>query len=298
MSGATDVDIISFLLERRQPLTVNGPRECFDALTQLDATFANSTDRAAAGGASVDRLAWAFLAGYRAALNALDPTLGRACLCATEEGGAHPKNIHTRIVPKNAAFLLNGKKTFATLASAAETLLVVVSEGMDGPRNHLRVVRIPAQREGITIRDRPPLPFAPEIPHAEVTFDDVRVEATELLEGDGYARVLKPFRTIEDVHVSAAWLGYVTVHTRKRELVERALPLIVALGEAAKRDASLPETHILLAGILAHASALAADFDGDALWARDRPLLEVAGTARKLRLEAAWNRLSRPVVPA
>ena len=47
-----------------------------------------------------------------------------------------------------------------------------------------------------------------EIPHAEVGLDRVRVEASAVLPGDGYADYVKPFRTIEDAHVHCALLGY------------------------------------------------------------------------------------------
>ena len=53
----------------------------------------------------------------------------------------------------------------------------------------------------MTIEDRPPTPFAPEIPHARITLANVTVRDEDVLPGDGYARYLKPFRTIEDTFV-------------------------------------------------------------------------------------------------
>src|SRR4051794_29963976 len=60
-------------------------------------------DEALLGGADADRAAYAFAAGYQAALRALVPSLPRdamASLCATEQGGAHPKNIRTTLAAR------------------------------------------------------------------------------------------------------------------------------------------------------------------------------------------------------
>ncbi len=158
----------------------------------FDTRFTDTVDRAAFGGFSSDRLGFAFVAGYRAALQRLVPSLGgrRACLCATEEGGAHPRAIKATLADGR----LRGTKTFATLASHAEELLVVVSVGEREGRNELRVARIPRSRAGVVVEEKAPWPVAPEIPHAIVRFEDVAVAEGDLLEGDGYARYLKPQR--------------------------------------------------------------------------------------------------------
>jgi acyl-CoA dehydrogenase len=300
------VDILSFLLER--PTTVaeiESTRACFDALEKLDATFSSSVDRAAAGGFLADRIGYAFLAGYRAALYRLDPTLSRASLCASEEAGVHPRSIKTRLAPHDGAFVLDGDKTFATLASAADTLLVVASRGQRDGRNWLQIARIPANREGVTIRDRDPIEFAPEIRHARVAFRNVRVSPEEILEGDGYERVLKPFRTIEDIHVMAACLGHVVrlvrAHGESRDLAERALAAIAAFRDLEPRDPSSRAVHVALAGVITTVGEVArgmtlagADEATRARWNRDLPLLMVAGTARELRREAAWRALLPP----
>jgi hypothetical protein len=328
------VDVITFLLSAvPHAVALESPQACFDMLEALDDSCWEGrrsrpfpTDRAAMGGFHADRLGYAFLAGYRAALISIenrgaqrsdsrrslsgawgaeppisiDASLSRASLCATEEGGAHPRAIQTKLVSVSPGWRLDGKKTFATLASVAETLLVVASVSREGDRNHLRVVRIPARRDGIAMRVLPALPFAPEIPHAEVTFEDVHVEPTELIEGDGYADVLKPFRTIEDIHVTVAWLAYVVrlARDKNRDVAERAIASIVALRGLSDRDPSAPATHVALAGVLTHAAALAESWDLEGCdeptrerWRRDRPLLAVAGTVRKLRREAAWGQM-------
>ncbi len=300
------MELLSFLLEREPAVAaIESPRACFEALERIDADWPRSVDRAAVGGFFADRVGYAFLAGYRAALYRLDPTLSRASLCASEEGGAHPRAIKTTLTPHDDAFILEGDKTFATLASSAETLLVVASRGERDGRIWLQVARIPRSREGVTVRDRDPIAFAPEIPHARVAFRGVRVAPEEILEGDGYERVVKPFRTIEDVHVIAAWLGHVIrlarAHEEPREVVERALASISALRGLAEADPSSPAVHVALAGVLDFIADVSktvtlakADDTTKSRWQRDLPLLAVAGAARNLRREAAWKRFIPP----
>jgi len=277
--------------------------ESYARLESMDASCTGSIERAAAGGFVADRLGIAFVAGYRAALQRLDPALSRASLCATEEGGAHPRAIRSRLEPRGEAFVLSGTKAFATLASSARTLLVVASVGEAEGRNRLRIARIPADRAGVTIRDRAPIPFAPEIPHAELVFDAVVVRDDELLEGDGYESVLKPFRTLEDAHVLAAALGYLVQIARRfgpaEAQIEDALATLASLRDVGTRDPLAPSTHLTLAGAITAAQrvATAADFTKAdeatrTRWERDRPLLAVAGTARGKRREAAWRALA------
>lgn len=294
------MDLLRHLLEAPTAVApIDSARACFALLERLDASLgdASTVDRAAAGGFAADRLGYAFLAGYRAALRALDPTLARASLCATETDGAHPRAIHTRLEDG----VLTGEKTFATLASVADELLVVASLGERDGRNHLQVARIPVARAGVTIRDREAPPFAPEIPHARVTLEAVRVEPGELLDGDGYERVLKPFRTLEDLHVAAAWLGHVARLARAygpdEALLERALAALAALRDLGAHDPADAATHVALAGVLAEAGGVAgacrlsqAEEPVRSRWQRDLPLLAVAGKARELRRAAAHRR--------
>jgi acyl-CoA dehydrogenase len=273
--------------------------------------FEGTIDRAAAAGFAADRLGYAFAGGYRAALARLVPAVtGNACLCATEPGGAQPRFIRTALTAlagADGAWRLTGTKTWVTLGTEADELLVVASIGVDAEgKNRLKVVRVPASRSGITLRAKEASPFAPEIPHAEASLTDVAVSAAEVLEGDGYDAYLKPFRTIEDAHVLAATLGYLVAVARAndwpRAFIEQAITTLVALREIGAADPSRRETHIALAGALAFVRRLVegadahwprAGEDERARWQRDRPLLEVAEKARGMRSEAAWRGASR-----
>jgi acyl-CoA dehydrogenase len=235
----------------------------------------------------------AFLLGYRAALRRLVPSLpegARPCLCATEAQGAHPRAIAARLTPTETGWRIDGTKRWATGGGLSDTLLVVASTGQEGTRNLLRVAVVDPTAPGVTLREMPPTPFVPDIPHVEVVLEGVAVSA--LLEGDGYERYLKPFRTVEDVHVFAAVLAHLDGSAElPRELRVRLFAVLATLRTLAAEDPSTPATHLVLAGALEHGRRVV----DEALpslgerWQRDRPLLEIATAARAARTEAAFR---------
>lgn len=263
-------------------------------------------DRAILAGLAADRVGYAFASGYEAALHALVPALARdvvASFCASEEGGAHPRAIATTLRREGEAWILHGAKRWATLAPAADVLLVVASEGVADGRNRLRVVRLDAGRAGITIAAQPAAPFVPEIPHGTITLRRVVASDAELLAGDGYEGYLKPFRTIEDLHVYAALLAFLVRVARAqawpRDFVEEGLALLAALRGLACEDGSAAAVHVALGGVLGLGRSLVdragglwsgTDGDGKQRWERDRALFAVAERARAARLERAWSR--------
>jgi acyl-CoA dehydrogenase len=265
-----------------------------------------SIERAISEGVRATRVADAFLAGYQAALQALVPELpaGRkVCLCATEEGGAHPRAIATTLSPDGDGFRLSGRKKWITGGPLADLLLVVASVGLDTDgRNRLRVVQVDAHAPGVTVHPMPDTPFTPEIPHAQVSFEGVAVAASALLPGDGYDRYLKPFRTVEDVHVNAAVLAYVLSVARRfgwpREASERLLAILLAARAVGVAEPGARETHLALAGVLALGRRFLdetrehwalVESDERARWLRDVGLLSVAERARSARTETAWK---------
>lgn len=297
MDSSTDLgDALEALLGGPLPEPVCEPRAMLARAESLAAR--PPWARAALGGLAADRLGLAFVAGYAAALGRLFPDVGpRACLAATESGGAHPRAIATRLDERGA---LHGDKTFATMAPLAERILVVASRGMQNARNSLVVAVVSAGAAGLTMTPREPTPFAPEVPHARLRLSGVIPDA--LLPGDGYDEYLKPFRTVEDVHVLAAAAGYMLRVTRARglgqPLAARLAGLVTALSALAAAAPRSPGVHVGLAGVLAEThraateleaawSAAGAD-DERARWERDRPLLLVAQAAREARERAAW----------
>lgn len=283
----------------------------------LDATsyFDRPIDRAIAGAARVDRLGFAFAGGYAAALRALVPDLpgdAMASLAASEAGGAHPRAIAATLTWQDEGWTLSGQKSWVTLShppagqeQAGAVLLVVARvDGITGERPSLRVARVDARAPGVTIEPLANMPFVPEIPHASVRLESVRVADSELLPGDGYERYLKPFRTIEDLHVHASVLAFLLATGARARwphaVRERMLAGLLATRALCEADPSAPETHVALGGVIATTRALVDECDplwasldeaSRARWVRDRPLFEVAAKARAKRLETAWARL-------
>lgn len=277
----------------------------------IAARHRDPVERAIAGGGDADRLGWAFAAGYQAALRALLPALPDdviAALCVTEAEGNQPKAVRATLAPEGAGFRVSGEKRWTTLGPEGGLFIVIAREaGSPEERPALKAVLLRSGAVGLSILPMPPTRFVPEVPHARIRLENVRVEPLDVLAGDAYARYVKPFRTVEDIHVHAATLAYLLAEARARSWpagwIERAAAALQALKGLAALDALAPETHIALAGALAIGEGLVEEADrlwaaqqdeAAARWRRDRELLGVAGKARELRLAAAWRALDAP----
>jgi len=275
------------------------------------ARAANPAEMAVLGGFDTDRVGWAFASGYQAALRALLPDLPRDCIaafCVTEEGGNRPRDIRTGFTSRaDGTLSINGAKRWTTLGPASSVLLVVgaLQPGEPGDRPRLKVARVDAAAPGVHLLPMPATRFVPEVPHARVQLDDVRVAAEALLPGDGYDAYVKPFRSIEDLQVTLAVLAYLMREARSRgwpaAFAERLCAALVLLAGLAAEPADAPATHVALAGALALAHGLYDEAgtlwanEGDTAaaqrWVRDAALFAVAGPARQQRALRAWERL-------
>lgn len=303
-------DVIGYLL--KAPAEA---RECADVAAwwprygELAAVWRNPMDRAIAGGFAADRVAWAFASGYQAALHALFPSVPEdriAALCVTEADGNSPKAIKSTLRHEGDTWLLNGAKRWTTLGPDGALFFVAARDAsVSGERAAICVARVVSDAPGVTVQSMPATRFVPEVPHAQLQFENVRLGEGAMLPGDGYDDYVKRFRTVEDLHVNAAIFGYLVREARRlgwpTEWIERAVTLIHALRALAAEDAATPATHIALAGALAWGANLicgadecwaqAADDPTALRWSRDRELLKVAGGARAQRTARAWQRL-------
>lgn len=290
------------------PVGIDAPdvRGFWELCRERTAELPTSGDRAVIGGFLADRAGYAMCAGYQASVRVLAPDLDATSLasfCATEPDGNRPRNIKTRLAGDDDGGTLTGRKKWATFSPVADVLFVVAStgEGADG-RNRLKVARVAAGAPGLSIQRMDPPPFMPEVPHAELELCEVPVSA--LLPGDGYADFVKPFRTVEDAHVQAALLGYVAGVARRagwpQAALEQIATLVVAAVGITERDPRQPETHIALAGLYDACARLHADTAEHwklvdeaerERWERDT-IARVAGKARDLRRQRAWERLA------
>jgi len=270
----------------------------------------NPMDLAIAAGFAADRLAWAFASGYQAALHALFPSAPEnriAALCLTEAEGNHPKAIRSTLERRFSGWLLNGSKRWTTLGPDGAVFFVAArDEARSGERVSIRIARIESNSPGLRVEPMPATRFVPEVPHAQLTFEDVEVPEDGLLPGDGYADYVKPFRTVEDLHVHAAAIAYLVREARRlawpRGWVERGAALLHALRALSADDSSSAATHVALAGALATGSDLIDETEGfwsraatdpaSSRWQRDKALFGVASQARAQRTLRAWERLS------
>lgn len=260
--------------------------------------------------AKVDRLGLAFTVGYSAALERLVPDALLPCaLCVTEDGGNHPRAIRTLLTENSDGthYTLDGTKSFVTFGNLAATLIVAarIGERPDG-RPEIVVVRIPANRGGVSLKEAPPIPIVPEIPHARVSFDGAVVHTDERMQGDGYANYVKPFRTVEDIHVfgaaTAYLLGLASRSGAPADWKAELYSLLATLERLGSAPALDPNTHIALHGAARTLARLLdcdaatevwneAPTDERARWERDRKLLRVAKKARDARFQKAASHL-------
>ena len=237
----------------------------------------------------------AFLAGYQGALRVLWPsapwTLG--ALCVTENKSTRPTDMGTRL----SALTLSGHKDFVTAAGSADWLLVAAREEAEGEAVRLALGVVYAGAPGLRIEALPALPLMPDIDHGRLHLDQVHCER---LAGDGWDDYVKPFRSIEDLHVLCAvtaWLFGVGQESHWAQSLQlRLLSLLAGCAEVARQCPRTPSAHLLLGGLFAEFASLDGELDaalaaGPApwaeLWARDKGLLNIANSARRKRLEKA-----------
>jgi hypothetical protein len=275
-------------------------------------SWTDPIDRAISGGFVADRVAYAFTAGYQASLQHLFPFLSChtiAALCVSEEGGGHPRKIRTSLGPikenKNfsPAWEINGRKQFITNAGEAGRLLIAASKGSspDG-RNRIQMIDMERDVPGITVIPMKELPFVPEISHGVLLLENVPVKEENLLPGDGYLDYIKPFRTIEDIHVSAAIIGYLfrvaDQYGWPHDIQEECLLLLTGFRALSAENPKNPAVHIVLGRILNRTARLVESIepywtDVEAgtrnAWIRDQKLMGIAKEAREKRLATAWS---------
>jgi alkylation response protein AidB-like acyl-CoA dehydrogenase len=278
----------------------------------IAAEHSDPIHQAIIGGFVADRVGWAFASGYQAALRALfpDAPADRICaLCVTETDGNSPKAIKSSLKKEGKTWLLNGAKRWTTLGPDGALFFVAArDEAASTERPAIRIARVSSGVPGLKIQVMPQTKFVPEVPHAQLEFENLKVKETEILPGDGYDQYVKPFRTIEDIHIQAALLSYLMREGQRlswpQGWLERLSALLAAMGKLSDMPAAHAETHIALAGALAISGGLIAETEtfweaaaadpAAERWKRDRELLKVAGGIRAQRTKRAWENLRRP----
>lgn len=250
--------------------------------------------------------AFAFAAGYQSALRCMFPFIeGRlASFCVTEKNGASPSAIETKIESSGGRYLLTGDKSFATMALESDLFLVCAFDRIDdaGIKN-LRLASVEKKSSGVAVNPFE-LPFAREVSHAAVSFTRVELPLESILPGDGYARYVKPFRTVEDIHLFAAFAGFLFARGIEmgwpKTLLEKCAAVLSALLGLSGSEPDLPETVIAVSGIkeffdsiLQEAAlyGISKDFTEEERWKGDSKLFSVAGKIRRKRTDRGWESL-------
>lgn len=282
------------LLAHSPRLPVAALPDWFASLLQL-CPGASAFELAVVGGCRAETPGLAFLAGYQGALRALWPAAPASlgALCVTENRSVRPADMTTRL----DGLLLNGCKDFVTAGDAADWLLVSAREEAPGQSPRLALALVRNGEAGIRVENLPALPLMPDIAHARL---QLHAAPCERLAGDGWDDYVKPFRSIEDLHLLAALTAWQYGLAREcgwpQALQLRLLGLLCGCAEVARQNPSSAVTHVLLAGLFAQQQALKPELDAAfgagpehwaRLWQRDQGLLALASSARAKRLQKA-----------
>jgi len=263
-------------------------------------------DQAILGGFYSDRIAFAFLSGYQAAIQHLIPRVPItkiSAFCISEKDGNHPRAIKTRLAQTDGQWFITGEKNYVACAKEADILILGTSLGTgENGTNQIKMVEVPANAPGVSIEPSATLPFIPEVSHGRACLSRVPVTTEAILSGDGYTDYVKPFRTIEEVHIAAALSGLVLRTGKQYGWPERVMEKILGTIFLGRSLSLLPpkeaSTHITLAGARKQLDSLLCELEPYlratpethyARWQRDIPLMTMGGTVSRKRTEAAWK---------
>ena len=244
-------------------------------------------------------LSQSFALAYRCALQVLLPSLDStqwAALCVSEAQGNHPRHIKTT-VDENG--MVNGKKSFVSMAEQAKQLIVITNSGEANSRPLLKAVLVSQDSHEVLFIPMPSIGMLPDISHGSIELNNAK---GIILPGDGHINFSKRFRYLEDIHVLTAFTSLVLSKSFRNnlapELTEKCLVLISAV-----MSLKLEVTdwhHLHLAGLFQEFSELIREFDNNLhllpeefgiSWKRDKKIFSIASKARLARTEKSRGNL-------
>lgn len=148
----------------------------------------------------------------------------RSCFAMTEPAVASsdPRNLEASIVRDGDEFVVNGRKWWTT-GAAGSTCKISIFMGVTDPdgdsKSRYSMILVPMDAPGVTVqRSLPVFGYQDRGGHGDVTFEDVRVPADNLIAGEGQGYM-----------IAQARLGPGRIHHCMRAIgmAERALDLMV-----------------------------------------------------------------------
>ncbi len=299
--------LLSTLLENPEPNDGSEMRRFLKESLPPAAEMTDPFDRLVHVAMQADRRTTAAAAGHQAAVFRLFPDTPPGAItafCVSEDGGARPTAIRATLEPHpDGHYLLSGEKKWGSMSPDADVLFVAASigsENVDGrERNQIRMVGIPADREGIRLTPRTHDGIVSEMRIADVSLTAVEVQPEEVRAGDGFQNYVRPFRLIEDVFGNAAtqiatlcfglrngWpkedledlLGLITQAWAIAQTGMTSAPEVLAMSSYFRRSSEVWES-------LSWPGASETDLQR---WHPDVGLLQVAQRARDVGRERAW----------
>lgn len=254
-----------------------------------------------------DRLT-ASVAGHQAAIRRLFPDTPAAALtafCVSEDQGPRPSAILSTLTPAAEGFRLNGTKRWGSLSPLADILYVAAAIGEADGRKILRMAKVPAQSDGVTLDATPYGAYRDHMPIADVRLVDVAVAADAVLPQDAYTDFIKPFRLIEDVYgavaVQIGLLRLGRTYAWPQATLEDLTGLIVQGCAISQTPMSRPADVVLMSAFFRAWDGLWSGLgpcwekvppDERARWGPSTGTLGVAARAREARRQNAWAKLA------
>jgi hypothetical protein len=235
----------------------------------------------------------AFSVGYRGALQCLLPSLDCtkwAAFCVSEVSGAHPKKLTTRVTPGG---IVNGAKSFVSMADAAEQLIIVAVASYTYDRPVLKAVLVNLPCEHVKLTIMPAMNMMPDVKHGKIQLDGA---SGTVLPGDGHTDYSKRFRTIEDVHLLTAFTGLILSKTIRYglddKIIDHCMVFITSLLGLDFDESPWNTFHLL--GAYQLAEKMISLFEGDleklpqtfqTAWSRDKKILTMGTKSRLAKRE-------------
>lgn len=255
------------------PLALRGPAARWDAAVSPSNPL-ESIVRASWGAATVGE---AFYAGYQGALQVLVGS-GSQALLVTEVTGQRPRDLKTTVrdgrIDGSKAFAMTGVNRWWVLARGEDDEVRLLCVAPSAPGVHITPMNTS---------------FIADVPHGSVRFDDVPFD-DEI--PDAWARVVRPFRSVEDgcvvLALAVALLGAVDPPDEQETLLAVIAGCSAVFGRA--DDLAFRALCGLRSQLLEVASRAVIEGPLAASWEEYRPLVGLGQNARATRLERARQR--------